>query len=759
VEVHTAIFLEKSRGIFMKIKDPKNSTTLYLAVTVCFLFTLGAALTILGGYILLQGTAGIHSLPSYIFTAIAFSLTRPLSFVIVVTATCLGLAALSIWASGYVSKSISPLVREVYKLKEANFEHHVHVDSSDERIVFLAGAFNDMADRLNDCMQNVVSLSHIQTELEQAANTDQLTGVNNRRYFMESAVKRLEAVSKTGVRMYAVLFDLDHFKKINDTYGHPAGDKVLKDIAKAVKQSVRSIDLFARYGGEEFVLLLGSMPKSTVSELLDRIRAKICAAPIEFEDLKIPVSASFGFASVSPRNDLSEAIANADLALYKAKHEGRNRVICYEREESEILISPAEINDIGIVREFQKNQTVFTQSDAGTEMYVVQKGVFGVYINSFTGFPIRVKGIQQGSFFGEMSVIDGSLRSATVIAEEESLALYINKESFEKLLAKSPETATGIYNTLKIRVDYAAEAARDTGKKVPEMPKHEKNEYDMLAMAELAKYLRQMNELLSAPSDAMDTPDTEEAEEAEVKGSITLLPTGFIPFGSDQYDEYDNNRFLQQKQLVCPYCVNTFDSVIPLFSNLVRVDSELDGRVVYHKFDILRYTNIICPNCNYTDTYQEFNMQPPQNGKIKHSGNMFANVEGFTGYANTNVHTLNEAVMSYYQNIECLRRVANTPLRLAKAWHRLYWIYNDNKREEYAAYAAGKAYYFYAKYAKKHNLENRVCMNAILGELSVATGNYLQATKHFQENTGIVEWESNDIVKRCERRLREIKNM
>jgi uncharacterized protein (DUF2225 family) len=305
--------------------------------------------------------------------------------------------------------------------------------------------------------------------------------------------------------------------------------------------------------------------------------------------------------------------------------------------------------------------------------------------------------------------------------------------------------------------------ARDAGKEVPEPPHFETPEnaaFDLRAMSELAQYLRQMNDLLSVPRGAVSITDEIETEEAAPKGAVSLLPNGFIPFNADEYDEYDNRRFLQQKRLACPYCAAAVDTEIPLFSNLVKLDSDLDGRVKYHKFDILRYTNIVCPNCNYTDTYQEFSVKPPTNGKPKYTGSQFTNTEGFTGYASASVHTLNEAVMSYYQNIECLRRVApNDPLRLAKAWNRLYWIYSDNKREEYAAHAAGKAYYFYEKYAHKLDFENRVCMNAILGELSAAMGNYQQAVKYFQENSGVAGWENKDIVRRCEKRLKEIKKV
>ncbi|MDR2579296.1 MAG: DUF2225 domain-containing protein [Chitinispirillales bacterium] len=732
----------------MKIKAKIRNKILLSGITVSVLCTL--AMVISGYFIFRGGVDFCRSLPAFIISA---------------AAAVSGSAILSAWFSRLIAKPVQNFVRETAKLKEGDFERRVSVESSDE-IGALAETFNIMADRLSDCMQNIVSLSHTQNELELAANTDQLTGVYNRRYFMETAVKRLEAISKSGIRMYAVLFDLDHFKKINDTYGHPAGDEVLRVVAKTVKMSVRPVDLFARYGGEEFILLVGNMSRTVTLELLNRIREKICAAPIEFENQTIPVSASFGFATISPRNDISEAIANADLALYKAKSEGRNRVVYYEPEESGISINPEDMKDIGAVVKFHKNQTVFAQNDAGSEMYIVLQGSFGVYINLFTGFPARTRGIRCGSFFGDMSLIDGSPRSATIIAEEESLVLAVSKDNFEKLLARSPEIAAEVYNTLKARADSAAEEVRDSGKKISEPPQAEKSEnagHNLRAMVELARYLRQMNDLLATPHDAKAAPNETENEDKASKGTVTLLPNGFIPFNPDEYDEYDTAYFLQQKRLVCPYCDITTDAAVPLFSNLVKIDTNLDGRVIYHKFDILRYTNVVCPNCNYTDTYQEFGMQLLKDSKPKFVGSRFINTERFTGYANANLHTLNEAVMSYYQNIECLRRVTNDSLRIAKAWSRLYWIYSDHKREEYAAHAAGRAYYFYSKYAGRHDgeigTENKIRVNAILGELAAATGNYKQALKHFQENLGSEKRENQNIVQRCEERLMEIKKI
>ena len=167
------------------------------------------------------------------------------------------------------------------------------------------------------------------SKLENSANIDALTGIYNRRYFEGAAAKMAEVAAKSDVMAFVIIFDIDHFKKINDTYGHPAGDKVLKMVAEIVKHSFRSNDLFARYGGDEFILFLFNLSKTTVCELIERIRKKINETLIEFDGVQVQISASFGIAPVCPENDLNSTISYADQALYTAKREGRNRAVFY----------------------------------------------------------------------------------------------------------------------------------------------------------------------------------------------------------------------------------------------------------------------------------------------------------------------------------------------------------------------------------------------------------------------------------------------
>ena len=167
--------------------------------------------------------------------------------------------------------------------------------------------------------------------LRDLAGKDPLTDVLNRRHFMELSQIQIVRSFRTGNECFIIIFDLDHFKTINDRYGHPAGDKTLREIAQMVKKSLRPYDLFGRYGGEEFIILMSDVNETNVIKVAERIRLDICKTPIEFEGTEIRITASFGVAFAAPVNDMNSAIKYADEALYQAKSLGRNRVIFSQR--------------------------------------------------------------------------------------------------------------------------------------------------------------------------------------------------------------------------------------------------------------------------------------------------------------------------------------------------------------------------------------------------------------------------------------------
>lgn len=163
--------------------------------------------------------------------------------------------------------------------------------------------------------------------IQELVNIDELTGVYNRRRIFEVLSEEYNRYSRTLGAFSVCILDIDHFKPVNDTYGHQTGDEILREVARAVSQSIRQIDCFGRYGGEEFLLVLPQTPGSGAVIKAERVRAIIEALrfPRISDDFRITVS--IGVAEYQPDEPVDNTIARADEALYRAKDSGRNRVI------------------------------------------------------------------------------------------------------------------------------------------------------------------------------------------------------------------------------------------------------------------------------------------------------------------------------------------------------------------------------------------------------------------------------------------------
>lgn len=173
--------------------------------------------------------------------------------------------------------------------------------------------------------------NHLETafteSLHQKGTTDELTGVHNKAYLQQALGQSIE-VAKGGFPLSIIIFDLDHFKKVNDVHGHLAGDFVLKETCRVIKESVvRTDDTLGRFGGEEFVLIMPDAKLSVAEGVAERIRATLEQHKFEFGGKVIPVTASLGVSSWVPSiKTADDLIEEADQLLYQSKKEGRNRV-------------------------------------------------------------------------------------------------------------------------------------------------------------------------------------------------------------------------------------------------------------------------------------------------------------------------------------------------------------------------------------------------------------------------------------------------
>ncbi len=184
-----------------------------------------------------------------------------------------------------------------------------------------------LTQRLQSLEQQASEAARSLTEARQQALTDGLTGLPNREAYNERAYLEWHRWQRYGEPLTLVVCDIDHFKSINDRFGHQAGDRVLQVLSKALSQRLRAVDFIARYGGEEFVLLLPNTSLSDGTTLMEKMRTVIASTPLRFKQEPLSVTLSMGVVAVSGEETIEQAFARADQLLYRAKALGRNRCV------------------------------------------------------------------------------------------------------------------------------------------------------------------------------------------------------------------------------------------------------------------------------------------------------------------------------------------------------------------------------------------------------------------------------------------------
>ena len=215
-----------------------------------------------------------------------------------------------------ITTSLNSFTEQVRNISEhPDVISEIHIDSNDE-VTLLASTFNSLMHKL----------TLTRNTLEKLTRIDHLTGLFNRRHLELEAPKLISLSKRKNASTAVVLIDIDHFKNINDTVGHEAGDTVLVDLSHILQNVVRPYDLLVRYGGEEFLVLLPLSSSQEAMEFAERIRSTIQGTPISVNHEELSLTVSIGVYVAEQIHNLQEAIAYADDALYKAKNNGRNQV-------------------------------------------------------------------------------------------------------------------------------------------------------------------------------------------------------------------------------------------------------------------------------------------------------------------------------------------------------------------------------------------------------------------------------------------------
>ncbi len=187
---------------------------------------------------------------------------------------------------------------------------------------------------VTDIASNRKQLEAANAKLEKLSRTDRLTQLNNRGFWEEQLVREFMRYKRSESKSALVMFDIDHFKRVNDTYGHQAGDKVIVMVAKTLMETMRGTDVAGRYGGEEFGVILVDTPMPNALTFAERLREAVAAQVVEHEGTEIKVTISLGISEVEPDiSDHKAWLERADIALYKSKEGGRNRVSSWSEDQ------------------------------------------------------------------------------------------------------------------------------------------------------------------------------------------------------------------------------------------------------------------------------------------------------------------------------------------------------------------------------------------------------------------------------------------
>jgi diguanylate cyclase (GGDEF)-like protein len=173
-----------------------------------------------------------------------------------------------------------------------------------------------------------LGMQSLNNQLEELGKIDGLTGLYNRRFWEEQFVMEFKRGRRSENPSSLIMLDIDHFKKVNDTYGHPAGDEVIKALGGIIKKAIRETDIAGRYGGEEFAIILPETPVANVEFVSERIRRLVEKCTVVYDEVDISFTISVGIAGFKQTHkDSTQWLDSADKALYKAKESGRNRVM------------------------------------------------------------------------------------------------------------------------------------------------------------------------------------------------------------------------------------------------------------------------------------------------------------------------------------------------------------------------------------------------------------------------------------------------
>ncbi|MCF0220719.1 MAG: diguanylate cyclase [Fibrobacter sp.] len=270
------------------------------------------------------------------------------SSIAILIAALLIILAIAAWMFLKLGLPLNRLTNHIRQISDGNIDiEQIQVGHSKDEIGTLSRAFNVMHSTIQRQMKELEShrnmleqevqdrtmeLEEANKKLDLISRTDELTGLPNRRDMNKTVANEIGRCQRTQKPFCFIFIDIDHFKSINDTYGHACGDVVLKSVAQTIRSLLRKYDVFARYGGEEFLTLLPETDLDGAEVVAERFRRKISTMSVHYAGYTINVTVTLGVARFDPRLGADRSIQMADKALYQGKEGGRNQVVVWKPE-------------------------------------------------------------------------------------------------------------------------------------------------------------------------------------------------------------------------------------------------------------------------------------------------------------------------------------------------------------------------------------------------------------------------------------------
>jgi uncharacterized protein (DUF2225 family)/CRP-like cAMP-binding protein len=360
------------------------------------------------------------------------------------------------------------------------------------------------------------------------------------------------------------------------------------------------------------------------------------------------------------------------------------------------------------VKTFKENECLFQEGDPGSNMFIILTGKVAIYIKSEENLQIKVTEICAGGFFGEMSLLEEEPRSATAIAVDYTIALTVNKENFEAFILEQPGMAFKLLKGLSSRI-------RALNESLSSLKKGEDYPHETAPMVSASKNeVSHSNDIVSERLKKL------------------LYPEGHKTYPGLSPDTDIFYAF--EKKVKCPICNKEFDVLATVPSKLRLKSIDYDFRHRYEEFEPLWYNLWVCPHCYFAGFTPEFDT--PQDNRLKDFAEKTQALQQEFRFKFSQPRSLNEVFSAYYLALHSAKALNVSPLKSAKLWLQLSWLYKDTGDEEMLSFSTSNAfdYYYDALYGNSQTKlsaeqDQQCCL--ILGELYLLKDNRQEAVRHY----------------------------